>query len=181
MSDRVEASPAGVRVVNPFTTHELSWSEVEAFSSERYLVVHRSDGDVITAWAVQAANAARMAGRRSRADDVADRLRELAAAAGDRVVPVPPSADTRRAAIVYAAMWVVVASAVLVLLLGVRAGQLPVGRRSPVPEPRPYPNPARQAAPTHRPHLDLLASGRPDTRVAGHRARTRVSRLAEGW
>jgi hypothetical protein len=115
---RVEASPAGVRVVNPFATHELSWSEVERVSSERYLVVHRPDGSYVTAWAVQAANAVRMAGRRSRADDVADRLRELSAASGDRVGTMPPSADTRRSAIVYAALWVVVAAVLMVVLVG---------------------------------------------------------------
>ncbi|WP_052668995.1 PH domain-containing protein [Nitriliruptor alkaliphilus] len=115
---RVEASPAGVRVVNPFATHELSWPDIEQISSERYLMLHRADGSRVTAWAVQAANAARMAGRRSRADDVADRLRELGAASGGRVGAMPPAAGTRVSAIVYAAMWVVVAAVMLVVVVG---------------------------------------------------------------
>lgn len=114
---RVEATPAGVRVVNPFATYELAWSEVAELSSVRHLVVHRTDGSHVTAWAVQAANAARMAGRRSRADVVADRLRELAATSGQHVSTLPPPADTRRSAVVYAAMWVAVAIVTLTVLV----------------------------------------------------------------
>lgn len=81
---RIEASPAGVRVINPFATHDLAWSEIERITSERFLILHRSEGNDVTVWAVQAANASRMTGRRSSADDVADRLRELGAASGQR-------------------------------------------------------------------------------------------------
>lgn len=115
---RVEASSAGIVVVNPLRTHELAWADVDRISSERFLALHRRDGTTLHCWAVQAANAARLSGRRSRADEVAERLRTIAAAAGTQVERTPTGTSSRRSAYVYAGLWIVTAVLLLTVVLG---------------------------------------------------------------
>ena len=74
---RVLSDASGIIVVNPFSTVILTWSEVTGCWADDRLIIERAMGDPIGAWAVQAANAARMLGRRSFADDVAEDLNRL--------------------------------------------------------------------------------------------------------
>ena len=77
---RVVAAEDGVTVVNPFRTVRLRWDEIERFEAGRQLHVVLRDGrGVVGVWSVQAANAARMLGRTSHADRVAEDLNRLAA------------------------------------------------------------------------------------------------------
>lgn len=80
---RVVSDSRGVTVVNPISTIVLTWSEIDRFSAGNQLVVLPAVGDPVAAWAVQAANGARMLGRRSFADDVAADLNRLKLAAGN--------------------------------------------------------------------------------------------------
>jgi len=81
----VEAGQAGIRVLNPFRTIRLRWDEIDRIGAEMKLTISTRDGGTVEAWAVQAANIARMTGRRSFADQVADDLnQQLAESRGDR-------------------------------------------------------------------------------------------------
>ena len=81
LAPRVVVNDRGVRIVNPFGTTELRWREVARFESSPMLTVVRHDGTTVTAWAVQWAAPARLIGRTSAGDAVADALtRQLVAA-----------------------------------------------------------------------------------------------------
>lgn len=76
---RVVADDTGVTVVNPTRTVQLAWSQIERFHAGRllYIVPRGRDQRQVAAWAVQAANLARMLGRTSHADRVASDLNRL--------------------------------------------------------------------------------------------------------
>lgn len=80
---RIIADVGGVTVVNVLSTHVVPWSDIERFQAFDLLTVflRPERGGQLAVWAVQAANAARLTGRRSRADDVADELNALLHAA----------------------------------------------------------------------------------------------------
>jgi hypothetical protein len=81
----VETGEAGILVLNPFRTIRLRWDEIDRISAGMKLMISTRDGGIVEAWAVQAANIARMTGRRSYADRVADELnQQLAESRGDR-------------------------------------------------------------------------------------------------
>ena len=70
-----------MRVVNPFHTVEVGWTDVERFESRPMLTVVRCDGTTVTAWAVQHAATARLVGRTSQGESVTTALtRQLAIA-----------------------------------------------------------------------------------------------------
>lgn len=79
VATRVEALDDAVVVVNPWRTTVIPWAQLEGFSADRQLVVHRRGESDVRVFAVQAANAARMLGRDSHADHVARDLNELLA------------------------------------------------------------------------------------------------------
>ncbi|HKA03201.1 MAG TPA: PH domain-containing protein [Acidimicrobiales bacterium] len=89
VAPRVVATDWGVRVVNPFSTTEMRWWEIERFDSRPMLTVVRRDGTTVTAWAVQHALTAKLVGRMSQGESVATALtRQLAAA--KLPPPAPP-------------------------------------------------------------------------------------------
>jgi hypothetical protein len=87
IAPRVVVTDRGVRVVNPFTTRELRWWDIERFEARPMLTIIRRDGSKVTAWAVQNAVTARLVGRTSQGEEVTAALtRQLAAA----TMPPPP-------------------------------------------------------------------------------------------
>ncbi|GAA1362049.1 hypothetical protein [Catellatospora chokoriensis] len=76
---RLVAGVEDVTVVRIWKTSVVPWLDIERFEAGHLLVVVRRPelGGPIGVWAVQAANLARMTGRRSQADDVADELNAL--------------------------------------------------------------------------------------------------------
>ncbi len=86
---RIVADVEGVTIVNVLTTHVVPWSDIERFQAFDLLTVFLlpERGGRIAVWAVQAANLARLAGRRSKADDVADELNALLRAANGSAGP----------------------------------------------------------------------------------------------
>lgn len=79
-------SDAGVTVRNPVRTVVVPWHEVgRCAPSSLGLVIERTTGRPLVAWAVQKSNASRWLRRRTRADEVAAAIAGRAAAhAGDR-------------------------------------------------------------------------------------------------
>ncbi|MFN8016660.1 MAG: PH domain-containing protein [Acidimicrobiales bacterium] len=120
---RVVSSASGVTVHNPFSTVTLRWDEIDHFEARHMLVVVHRTGERTVAWAVQAANAARMTGRRSFADDVASDLnRQMLDALGDarslEELPQPSAEERRRMRGNAIAFGVVLAAMVVLWLLG---------------------------------------------------------------
>jgi hypothetical protein len=74
------ASQQGLQVQNPITRVDLSWAEITQVRPGYHgLEITTRDGDVAVAWAVQKSNWARWLKRRTRADDVAAVLEQMAA------------------------------------------------------------------------------------------------------
>ncbi len=89
VAPRVVVDDYGVKVVNPFTTTEVRWFDIERFDSRPMLTVVRTDGSSVTAWAIQHAMTAKLVGRASQGESVATALtRQLAAA--KLPPPAPP-------------------------------------------------------------------------------------------
>lgn len=88
---RVEADESGITVLNPFRTLHIPWHKIEYIRAEMRLVIVRKGEAPVRAWAVQAANAARMFKMKSFADDVAKDLNVMLAKSqgrlGDQVIP----------------------------------------------------------------------------------------------
>jgi hypothetical protein len=64
----------GLTVCNPFGSLQVPWSSVQRIDVDRVLTITLVDGQVVRAWAVQAANITRLLHRESRADRVASEL-----------------------------------------------------------------------------------------------------------
>lgn len=78
---RLIAEPEGVRVCNPRGTVFIPWEEIRgAEPGYAGISIEMESGEVVTAWAVQKANWSRWQSRRTRADEVAEFLREHARA-----------------------------------------------------------------------------------------------------
>ena len=75
---------AGELIVrNPWSTTTIPLADVKGFGGAYAgLSIERHSGGSVAAWAVQKSNAAKWAGKRTRADEVADAIRE---AAGQRL------------------------------------------------------------------------------------------------
>jgi hypothetical protein len=81
IAPRVVTSGRGVRIVNPFRTTEVRWTDIERFESRPMLTVVRRDGSTVTAWAVQSGTTAGLVGRLGQSESVVKALtRQLAAA-----------------------------------------------------------------------------------------------------
>ena len=81
---RVESDQRGITVINAFQTHFATWSAIEKVSADMKLDIQLTNGHHLRAFAVEAANGARMLGRRSVADDVAESLnQQLVASRGE--------------------------------------------------------------------------------------------------
>jgi hypothetical protein len=94
VSAAVRANAGGIVIVNPTKTVRLGWDEISRIEALFKLRVTATDGRVVDAWAVQAANVARMTGRRSYADDVAEALNlRLAAMRGEAGLIAEPVSD----------------------------------------------------------------------------------------
>lgn len=74
---RVIAGPTGITVVNPFRSEFCGWDAVRSVTADHALRIELWDGRRVTAWAVQAANLARLLGRESSADRIARAIAEL--------------------------------------------------------------------------------------------------------
>jgi hypothetical protein len=74
---RIVATGSGVIIVNPIRTTAIPWRDIEKFEAAGMLRVCKTDGSSVSVFAVQTANAARMAGRTSHADHVAGDLNRL--------------------------------------------------------------------------------------------------------
>jgi hypothetical protein len=85
---RVEANDNGITIVNPFRTVIVPWNQVDHVRADMRLVIVRRNGSSIRAWAVQAANAARMFKRKSFADDVARDLNVMLSKRQEGVGPL---------------------------------------------------------------------------------------------
>ncbi len=73
----VRAGPSGVVVLNFLGTRRISWNEIEGFRVEAQLVISLTGGTEVRCWAVQAARASLMTGRRSWVQDVIDELENM--------------------------------------------------------------------------------------------------------
>ena len=74
----VTATVEGITVRNPLGTRRLVWSEIRAIrAGYGGLAIHRTDGGVTTAWAVQQTNLSGWLRRRTRAHEVAAELTRL--------------------------------------------------------------------------------------------------------
>ena len=74
---RIVAGPDRLFIQNIVRSYVVKWAEVQGFRAESNVVVVLRDGREIRCWAVQKANAARMTGRRSIVDRVAEDLENL--------------------------------------------------------------------------------------------------------
>lgn len=113
---RVVAEDSGVTVINPTRTVSIAWNQIARFDAHyRLSVITRGKSrPPIRAWAVQAANAARMFGKTSHADRVAADLNAMLARQRRGTAPAvtadSPRARTRM-------QWIAVGYAVAVVLL----------------------------------------------------------------
>jgi hypothetical protein len=114
---RVVADEDGVTVFNPTQTHRLAWDQIDRFEAKDRLLVYPAGHDAppVKAWAVQAANIARMTGRVSHADNVAADLNALLAQHTGRPAPIAPTGPQVRLASLQLAA-VAVAAALLIYL-----------------------------------------------------------------
>ena len=79
---RVELQDDGVHVVNPFTRRYAGWTDIRAaHATDTGVVVTRTDGTVIVAWALKQAPIARWLNLDSRAVQLASRIQIRAEAA----------------------------------------------------------------------------------------------------
>jgi len=101
---RIKTSRDGVVIVNPGQTIRLSWDEIETIMVFTKLTFRCTDGREVTAWAVEPTNIARLLGRTTYADRVAEELNhQLVNARGgnwsrekDRFLPSPSTLHERR-------------------------------------------------------------------------------------
>jgi hypothetical protein len=79
---RIIVSPTGLEVRNPLRTYDIGWIDVESISmTSEGLIISTRSGEGIRAWAVQKAEILIMTGKRSRTDDLVDRMSATATAA----------------------------------------------------------------------------------------------------
>jgi hypothetical protein len=101
---RIKTSTDGVVIVNPGRTTRLSWDEIETITVFTKLTFRCTDGRELAAWAVEPTNIARLLGRTTYADRVAEELnQQLVNARGrnwpqekDRFLPSPSAMHKRR-------------------------------------------------------------------------------------
>jgi hypothetical protein len=79
----VESSPERLIIQNPTEKAVISWAQIETIKPGwgGLRIIH-VDGSVTSAWAIQKTNYARLAGQRTRADDVIDKLMDRVNVAG---------------------------------------------------------------------------------------------------
>ena len=80
---KILVNASGLEVCNPFRRPiRIAWKDISAIStSSTGLLILENSGKTIRAWAVQKTEAWSMLGRRSRSDEIVDRMSQTASAA----------------------------------------------------------------------------------------------------
>lgn len=79
---RVELSAGGLRVVNPFSIHEIGWDEIAEIREGRLLRLDLVDHSHVLAWAIQNSNWSALSDSEGYADEVATEIRASIESAG---------------------------------------------------------------------------------------------------